>query len=126
MCVMHMGQQQLFERLNQESRNWIRKELECLPGILLARDGPVWSRHYSHEPDDEDCRFLEETLERLEVERMVVGHTVQKEGISQACGGKIWRIDVGLAEHYGGRPEVLELSDGTVRILAEAEQIDRK
>jgi hypothetical protein len=106
-----------IERLNQESRSWIRKERECPPDVLLGPDGPVWSRHYSDEPDDEDCRLLEETLEMLGVERMVVGHTVQDKGMTSACQGKVWRIDVGLAAHYGGSPAVLELSDGNVRAL---------
>jgi hypothetical protein len=45
---------------------------------------------------------------------MVVGHTVQEGGITGYCGGRVWAIDVGLAEHYGGRPEVLEIREGRV------------
>jgi Icc-related predicted phosphoesterase len=106
-----------IERLNQETRSWIRREIECPPDVLLARDGPVWSRHYSDEPDEEDCRILEETLEMLGAERMVVGHTVQDKGMTSACQGKVWRIDVGMAAHYGGSPAVLELSGGNVQVL---------
>ena len=105
------------ERLNQETRQWIRGELHCPPELLLGRDGPVWSRHYSKEPDEEDCLLLKTTLEQLGAQRMVVGHTVQEEGISSACGGRVWRIDVGMAEHYGGEAAVLDLSDGEPRIL---------
>jgi hypothetical protein len=113
-----------IERLNQESREWIRKEVGCPPEVLLARDGPVWSRHYSDEPDEEDCRLLEETLERLGVERMVVGHTVQEGAISHACGEKVWRIDVGMSAHYGGAPAVLEVSNGVVRALTERGEVE--
>jgi hypothetical protein len=81
------------ERLNQESRDWIRKEITCPPEVLLATDGPVWSRHYSDRPDETDCRLLEETLERMGARRMVVGHTIQKEAISPACGERVWRIE---------------------------------
>jgi hypothetical protein len=28
------------------------------------------------------------------------------------CDGTVWRVDVGLAKHYGGPIEVLELVDG--------------
>jgi len=42
---------------------------------------------------------------------MVVAHTVQEHGITSACDGKLWRIDVGLAKLYGGPIEVLELGD---------------
>jgi hypothetical protein len=108
-----------IERINQESRGWIRKELDCPPKALLARDGPVWSRHYSDEPDDEDCRLLEKALDRLGAERMVVGHTVQEGAISPACGEKVWRIDVGMAAHYGGSPAVLEIKGNMARALTE-------
>ena len=42
-----------IERLNQESRDWIRADRPYPPDILLAKDGPVWSRHYSDDPDAE-------------------------------------------------------------------------
>lgn len=104
-----------LERLNQEARDWIRGDRPYPPEILLAPDGPVWSRHYSDDPDAEDCRLLEETLARLAARRMVVGHTVQDVGISPACGGAVWRIDVGMSAHYGGSPAVLEIVGDAVR-----------
>ncbi len=106
-----------IERLNQETRQWIRGDLRCPPEPLFGSDGPVWSRHYSYEPDDEDCRLLEDTLQRLGARRMVVGHTIQDGGISSACNGRVWRIDVGMADHYGGSAAVLDLSSGEARPL---------
>jgi len=106
-----------IELLNQETRRWIRGDDPCPPEVLLGNDGPVWSRHFSDEPDAEDCRLLEATLEQLGAGRMVVGHTVQRSGISPACDGRVWRADVGMADHYGGEAAVLELSNGEVRIL---------
>jgi hypothetical protein len=107
------------ERLNQETRAWIRADRPYPPDILLAKDGPVWSRHYSDEPDVEDCRLLEEVLDALGARRMVVGHTVRNEGISSACQEMVWRIDVGLARHYGGSPAVLELQNGRAGVIQE-------
>jgi len=106
-------------RLNQETRDWIRADRPYPPDILLASDGPVWSRHYSDDPDVEDCRLLEETLDGLGARRMVVGHTVGEKGISSACEDKVWRIDVGLARHYGGSPAVLDLQKGRARVIQE-------
>ena len=106
-----------IERLNQETRQWIRGDDPCPPEPLLADDGPVWSRNYSEDPDQEDCRLLEVTLEKLGAQRMVVGHTVQIDGISPACDGRVWRVDVGMADHYGGEAAVLELTGDAVRIL---------
>lgn len=106
-----------LERLNEETRRWLRKEQDCPPPVLLPSDGPVWSRHYSDEVDAGDCGLLGVTLNRLGAKRMVVGHTVDKTGISTACEGKVWRIDVGLAKAYGGPLEVLEIRDGEARVL---------
>ena len=108
-----------IERLNQETRAWIRADRPYPPDILLAEDGPVWSRHYSEDPDVEDCRLLDMALISLGARRMVIGHTVQDEGISPACEDKVWRIDVGLARHYGGSPAVLELQNGRARVIVE-------
>jgi hypothetical protein len=105
------------ERLNQETREWARGDLRCPPEPLFESDGPLWSRHYSDEPDEVDCRLLGDTLQSLGAKRMVVGHTVQGDGISEACGGLVWRIDVGMAEHYGGSVEVLDLSGCEIRVL---------
>ena len=35
-----------------------------------------------------------------------------RHGITSACDGAVWRIDVGLARHYNGPIQVLELVDG--------------
>ena len=45
-------------------------------------------------------------------ERMVVGHTPQRR-INSACGGRVWRIDVGMsAGVMNNMPEVLEIVHG--------------
>ena len=52
---------------------------------------------------------------------MVVGHTVQQQGINSACDNKVWRIDVGLSRFYGNKPSVLEIRGDQVRPLTEAD-----
>jgi hypothetical protein len=60
---------------------------------------------------------LREVLSSLEATRIVMGHTIQDDGIASACGGRAWRIDVGMAAHYGGPVEVLEIIGDSVRVL---------
>lgn len=84
------------------------------PLALTSEDSPVWTRAYGF--DTVDCGALDSALRALGAKRMVVGHTPQQRGINSACDGKLWRIDVGLAQHYGGRIEVLEVGD-TPRVL---------
>ena len=109
-----------LEALNEAGRAWLSGTGE-MPADLLAQDGLVWTRAYSEpEPSTQACVDLKKALTTLKASRMVVGHTVQKAGITSACDGAVWRIDVGMAKHYGGRPAALEIRGDQVRPLAEA------
>jgi hypothetical protein len=108
-----------LEQINARARAWMRGEPEGQGAaeMLMAPDSPVWTRLYSDNPDEAACATLEQTLRALKVERMVVGHTVQREGITSACDEQVWRVDVGMAAHYGGTPQVLEIQGDQVRAL---------
>jgi hypothetical protein len=79
-------------------------------------EGVLWSRDYSSrsprqlERDPTACPDLHHLLARLpapgpaRVRRMVVGHSVQKGGeVTSACGGAVWRVDVGMSRGVRGR-----------------------
>jgi hypothetical protein len=87
----------------------------AMPALIERPDGPVWDRSFAG--PDVDCGRLGRALAELGVARLVVGHTVQPAGISSACDGQVWRIDVGLAAYYGGPIEVLELTATGTRPL---------
>jgi hypothetical protein len=95
---------------NLAARCWLDGQVHEQPAVLSAQDGPVWTRALGGVAPD--CTELDRALGALHARRMVVGHTVQEHGISSACQGKLWRIDVGLAKLYGGPIEVLELDEG--------------
>ncbi len=101
-------------RLNAETRAWMRHE-GPMPQVLATPSSPVWTRLYA---DDAACDTLAEALGALGASRLVVGHTIQKDGITSGCDGRVWRIDVGMARHYGGRPAVLEITAAGPRVLA--------
>lgn len=105
-----------LDAMNEEIRAWLRGEAPQ-PEWIRGERSPVWTRLYSDEPDAEACDTLSSVLDRLGVDRMVVGHTVQRTGITSFCGGRVWCIDVGIAAYYGGRPEVLEIRGSVVRGL---------
>jgi hypothetical protein len=48
---------------------------------------------------------------------MIVGHSVQTQ-VTQACDGKVWRIDVGMAKAYGGPVQVLEMIGDQLRVIS--------
>jgi hypothetical protein len=106
-----------LDRMNREVSAWMEGAAPAPPPIVTAEDGPIWTRRYSAAPGADDCQVLRETLEMIPAKRMVVGHTVQRGGISSACGDRVWRIDVGLAKIYGGKPEVLEIAGDKVRAV---------
>jgi len=105
-----------LDPMNEAVRDWLRGEAEQ-PEWVRGDLSPVWNRLYSDEPTSDACDTLDRVLDRLGVDRMVVGHTIQDAGITAYCGGRVWCIDVGMAAHYGGRPEVLEIRGDVVRGL---------
>jgi Calcineurin-like phosphoesterase len=109
-----------LERVNLENRCWLAGELPppAPPPALIEDDSPVWTRELGGELVD--CEALTRTLAALGAARMVVGHTVQPTGISSACDGKLWRIDVGLSAHYDGPIQVLEISAAAGKTEAKA------
>jgi hypothetical protein len=107
------------ETINAEAQAWLLGEREQPPEAIVDPEGPVWTRVYSANPDAAACAMLTEALAILEVERMVVGHTVHTEGVTSACEGKVWMVDVGLAAYYGGPVQVLEIRGDAVRVIAE-------
>lgn len=110
-----------IERINRETSQWMNGQGQA-PSVLQSEQGPIWTRIYSEpQPRPEACDELERVLQRAQAKRMVVGHTVQRDGITSACDGRIYRIDVGLASYYGGdQIQVLQLAPGAPRILSAA------
>lgn len=103
--------------INAEARAWLAGKRSEPPAAITDPDGPVWSRHYADDPDASDCAMLDDALAILGVARMIVGHTVHTEGVTSACAGKVWMIDVGMAAHYGGPTQVLEIRGDQVTVL---------
>lgn len=99
-----------IEKINSEIQKWMQNKKEK-PNFLDDENGPLWSRKYSKDVSKKDCKSLKKSLSILGIKRMIVAHTVQKNGINSACGGKVWRIDTGISSHYDGKLEALEIID---------------
>ncbi len=97
---------------NGAARCWLQAgDPRAVPEVATDDEGPVWTRAWGG--DDVDCARLREVLGALGVERMVVAHTPQLTGITEACEGRLWRIDTGMAGYYGGPIQALELRPAT-------------
>ena len=105
-----------LERLNRETHAWLRGEAPE-PAIYQERDSPIWTRHYSDDPDADDCTLLDVVLTDLDCDRMFVGHTIQEDGVTAYCEQRVWCLDTGAAAHYGGIVQVVEITADSVRVL---------
>jgi len=115
-----------LDAVNAAAVRWLRAEDPLPPKMLLPFDGslsPLWTREIGEPaPTADACSSLGSALASLGgVKRVVVGHTVQEEGITSACDERVWRIDVGLSGAMrSAPPQALEVArDGSVRILGE-------
>lgn len=108
-----------LDRMNDEIDRWLVGERTEPPSMVVAEDGPVWTRAYSSDDRDPDCADLAIVLSRLDARRMVVGHTVQHRGVNSACDGTVWRVDVGMSHYFGGPIEALEIRGDQVRVIRE-------
>jgi hypothetical protein len=107
-----------IDRINSEISAWLQG-YRPMPKIVAGQDSPVWTRLYSNpSPPAAACKQLHRVLEGLGAKRMVVGHTIQKSGITSACNDEVWRIDVGMSSHYGGCcVSALEITDQGTKVL---------
>lgn len=108
-----------LDAINHEVSAWMRGTTTEQPPSITSQDALVWTRLYGGNETAEVCQTAQRVLAALDVRRMVVGHTVQKNGITSICNQTVWRIDVGLSAYYGGSPiSVLEIARGEVRVLS--------
>ncbi|HEU4577523.1 MAG TPA: metallophosphoesterase [Polyangiaceae bacterium] len=98
-------------RINAETSAWMRGAEPKAPAIVASERGPDWVRDFSQDPvSEQECALLGRALDALGAQRLVVGHTVQKSGISSACGERVYRIDVGLSRFFGGPIQILQIT----------------
>lgn len=107
-----------LNKINNETRRWMRGTTPLYPQIMDGDQAPIWTRAYSDDDVEPDCDALTLALDSLGANQMVVGHTVW-DTINPACDGRVWRIDVGMSEYYGGTPQVLLFEGKEGQILTD-------
>lgn len=105
------------DRINRELADWLSGAVDSVPDALTDRASHIWLRDLAKDPDADDCKLVAETLQLLQVKRMVVGHTIH-ETISSSCDEGIWKIDTGMnPDYFGGPVEVLEIKGDKVSVI---------
>lgn len=107
-----------IEQFNTDIRLWMTGSPAGKPPYLSTKRNPFFDRTFALSDDESMCAILEESLNILQADRMVVGHTPQMDGITSACNGKIWRVDTGMSAYFGGKVEVLRIvNDKIVSVI---------
>ncbi|PIN06457.1 Protein-tyrosine-phosphatase [Handroanthus impetiginosus] len=105
-----------LERVNNEVRDWILGLKKVENHLVRGKKSIVWLRSFSNGlVKDSDCSILEHVLETIPgVRRLIMGHTIQKDGINAVCSSRAIRIDVGMSKLCGDKyPEVLEINENS-------------
>lgn len=100
--------------INRDARCWL-SGAGARPALASDSTGPVWTRVWGGASPD--CAALDQVLAATGASRMVVAHSVQKHGITSACGGKLWRVDTGMSAAYGGPVQVLEIAGDSAHAI---------
>lgn len=104
------------DSINAQARAWLEGKAPQ-PAWVRGKESPVWNRVYSKQPDAAACAMAREALAILDLKRMVVGHSIQKQGITAYCDAAVWAIDVGMSAFAGGPIQVLEIRGDSVHVL---------
>jgi hypothetical protein len=80
------------------------------PKIVYVSDGPLWDRELAREDENAFQPEVDRILANLGAKYMVIAHTphiVHSKKEMSRFQGKIWIIDTGISEVYGGHPSAL-------------------
>ena len=111
------------QSLEEMNRN-VRTELQAGdPEKAVAcndSDGPIWFRGLALDEEAPQTEHVQAVKQRFGVNRIVVGHTVSKNGIQARFNGSVIMIDVGLSRVYGGAPACLLIEKGHCKVIDQA------
>ncbi|KAG0165199.1 hypothetical protein DFQ28_009105 [Apophysomyces sp. BC1034] len=108
------------DQTHEELLRYIESHGHQDPHGVFGGNGPTWYRGYALDDEATVCPLLDEALTLLEADRMVLGHTVQRDGkIHTRCNGKVVLIDIGISYVYGGHRGVLEIKGDHITAIYE-------
>jgi len=80
---------------------------------LYGENGPLWFRGWAQAAENEQfCAAAKETMAKMGVRRMIMGHTPTYEHMVSRCDGTIIIIDTGITPAYGGVLSALKIEYG--------------
>jgi hypothetical protein len=93
-------------------------QIPFTPQIVYKTEGPLWYRGFATINEEGFKSEVDEILNNLGAKQMVIAHTPQTgspvmiEEYTKRFHGKIWIIDTGISEFYGGFLSALIIENG--------------
>ncbi len=81
--------------------NKVHQKKPYFQELFLGAHSVLWNRDYSVNANNQNK--AEEALRALKAKHMVVGHTIQSNGIVRRYNGSVWNVDTGMSEAFGVR-----------------------
>lgn len=115
------GLRQINERYRQEIEDfwrayrWSESPRILQPSIIYRGDSPLWYRELATVPEEDLEGELTATLDNLGAKVMIIAHTpklVKTAEEMQRFGGRVWIVDTGISEAYGGPSAALIIENG--------------
>ncbi len=107
-------------RVRREMLAFIRGEVIPLR-IVYQQDSPQWFRGLIMNDEVDYSDNVDRILESLDAQYMVVGHTVRTQEVLDSkrldrFQGRIWGMDTGISDYYGGPLNALIIENGKFKI----------
>ncbi|MFW6132185.1 MAG: metallophosphoesterase [Candidatus Aminicenantaceae bacterium] len=87
--------------------------------IVYQDKGPIWYRGLALNDENDFTDDVDRILANLQAKYIVMAHTVQKGNINHRFQKKVWIIDTGISDYYGGHLEALMIENGQFTIWGE-------
>jgi hypothetical protein len=114
-----------LDEINRQAAAALKAQDATPAAIINHPQGPLWYRGLIIRNDGDDATVapvppgaaaplpidqeIDLALSGFGVKRIVVAHTPSRQGIIEAAGGKLWRVDSAISRAYGGTPAYLEI-----------------
>ena len=120
----------LREELNIYRIAYKRSQIAIIkPEILYVSDGPLWFRDLAQKDEEAYKEDVVRILKNLDAKHMVIAHTprigskvVASEEEMSRFEGKIWIIDTGISEYYGGSLSALIIEKGKFSVWGKIDE----
>jgi hypothetical protein len=118
--VAALGCEAINAQVRRELTGDVAKTKEApLDSLAAGENGPLWYRGLAKDDESILAPQVDQALQSLGARAIVVGHSVTGDGrIRARFGGRVFGIDVGMGDVYGGNLAALEVGpDGSVTAL---------